>query len=134
MSVYLVISQPTSARITVADQPAGGWVLLAFLLATTLATIGIYIEEVSFIMKTFKIPKRKKNTIWILAFFPVNFLITFDRPISVCQKHNLRKIIRPFFNDSKFNFLRLYKYILSGRPYIALFTLQMHLTSRSVFV
>jgi SNF family Na+-dependent transporter len=56
----------------VLDLPAGGWVLLAFLLAFTLATIAIYVEEVSYIMKTFKIPKRKKTTIWILAFFPVN--------------------------------------------------------------
>jgi hypothetical protein len=48
-----------------------GYVLFAFLLIFTIITIAIYVEEVIFIMKAFKLGFRKKKTIYVLSVFPV---------------------------------------------------------------
>lgn len=45
--------------------------MYSFLFVFFALTLALYIEEIVFILKHFKISKRKKKTIWILAFHSV---------------------------------------------------------------
>jgi organic solute transporter subunit alpha len=63
--------QAPRAQDLIRNLPPSGWVLLSILFFFTSLTIAIYIEEIVFILKTFKISMRRKKTIWILAFYPV---------------------------------------------------------------
>ena len=51
--------------------PTVSAVLVVLMLLLTLAALAIYVEEIVFITKTFRIALRRKKTIWVLAFYPV---------------------------------------------------------------
>ena len=61
------------------DLPKSGYVFLGILSLITLVTVLIYFEEIHFLMHNFSITLRRKKTIWVLAFYPVNgvlFVVT----------------------------------------------------------
>lgn len=89
-------------------------ILFVMLVIITLVIIVIYVEEIIFIVKTFKIGYRKKKTIWILAVFPVwaiGGLIGLVVPKSGVI---IDMICHGFFGSCLYNFGRLMIHYMGG--------------------
>jgi organic solute transporter subunit alpha len=97
-----------------ANLSVGGYVLLAFLFLFTAMTVGIYIEEITFILRTFKIDMRKKKTIWILAFFPVYAVCGCLAVIVPRSGPLVDMVANSFFGTCLYNFGRLMMNYMGG--------------------
>jgi len=90
-----------------ASLTTSGIVLLVFLIIFSLLTVLIYIEEIIFIMKTFKIGYRKKKTIWVLSCFPMWSVLGL---IAVCVPKSgplIDMISSMYFGTCLYNFGKL---------------------------
>lgn len=104
---------PTTAQL-LAELPAGGYVLLVFLFLLMCGTVGIYIEEVLFIMRNFKINMRKKKTIWILAYFPTYAVCGFLAVLVPRSGTLVDMVANTFFGTCLYNFGRLMVNYMGG--------------------
>jgi organic solute transporter subunit alpha len=106
--------RPPPSHLLFAHMPVGGWVMIIVMLVVMLVTVVIYIEEIIFVMKAFRITTRRKKTIWVLAFFPVFSVCSF---IGLCVPRagtfvNISSNL--YFSTCLYQLLRLFVSYMGG--------------------
>jgi organic solute transporter subunit alpha len=108
------VRQLPDAALFIRSLSTPGRILLGVLVLVAIIVVSIYIEEVSYIMKTFKIGYRKKKTIWILACFPVWAVCGLTAVCVPKAGPLIDMVANMFFGTCLYNFGKLMVHYMGG--------------------